>query len=386
MARNKRSSNARALQNHRREIRACLANINESNSNPQRNCPLFSKLPVEIRLKIFELALSEHEDSSIPIETNNLFYRPRYFFKTRIFTDLLRTCRMIYAEASHIPMTSATHTLSDRGTFPGRVPNFNSWTAKNLSELGNLQLFGRLETWMEKLQSLRPLEPKVITITTRFIDWDEGFNPVEFCVPNEWKRQLWSVISHHTALSENIPDPTRPTGALLIEGTGRLQEVRIEFEAHVSQEQQLRDFAAVVIQRELDKTVDSCTLSISVSRGGVKPNLTLDPNQVTIEKWKSTHKTFSMHESWDIVRWITGSYIVVTFVFTECCHCADCEPGSRQQICKRRLKRAMAAENAIVDITPRSWYVESLDMKAKNKSRMGCWDSTAMAYSGEQSQ
>jgi hypothetical protein len=351
MTRNKRSSNARALQNRRREIRAYLANINESNSNPQRNCPLFSKLPTEVRLKIFDLALSEHEDAPLPMDMGSFFYRPRYFFKTRIFTDLLRTCRRIYAEASHIPMTSATHTLCAQGPFPGRHPNFASWTAKNFSELGNLQLFGRLEIWTEKLQSLPPLDPRVMTFTTRFEDWNVGFDSQASCVPGEWKRQLWSVITHRTALTENIP------GALLVKGTGRLQEVRIEFEAHVSQEQQLRDFAAGVIERELNKTADSCALSISVCRGsGIKPILTLDPNRVTIEKWSSAFETFLMKGSSDVVSWLFGQYVVLTFVFTECCHCADCEPGSGQQMCKRRLKRATSAENAIVDITSRSWY------------------------------
>jgi hypothetical protein len=351
MTRNKRSSNARALQNRRREIRAYLANINESNSNPQRNCPLFNKLPAEVRLKIFDLALSEHEDTSLPMGKGSYFYRPRYFFGTRIFTDLLRTCRRIYAEASHIPMTSATHTLSAHGPFPGRFPNFTSWTAKNFSELGNLQLFGRPETWTEKLQSLPPLDPKVMKITTRFEDWNVGFDSEFPCVPEEWKRQLWSVTTHRTALKENIP------GALLVKGTGRLQEVWIEFEAHANQEQQLRDFAAGVIERELNKMADSCALSISVCRGsGMKPILTLDPNRVTIEKWSSPIETFMMKTSPNLGPWLFGPYVVLTFVFTECCHCADCEPGSGQQMCKRRLKRATSAENAIVDITTRSWY------------------------------
>ena len=382
MARNKRSSNARALQNRRREIRACLANIDESNSNPQRNCPLFSKLPPEIRLKIFYLALSEHEDSSLPMKTDSLFYRPRYFFKTRIFTDLLRTCRLIYAEANHIPMTSATHTIYLGEVLPERVPNFNSWTAKNLSELGNLQLFGRPEIWMERLRDLPPLDPKVITITTRFVDWDVGFDLLRSCVPSEWKRQLWSVITHRTALAENIPNPSRPIGSLPIKGTGRLQEVRIEFEAHISQEQELRNFAAAVIQQELDKTVDSCTLSVSVSqRGGTKPNLTLDPNRITIEKWNSSYKISSVDISSGDVSLILGRFVVVTFLFTECCHCVDCEPGSRQQVCKRRLKRVTTAENAIVDITPRSWYVEAEDM-----SRDGCWDRTVGGICRQQGQ
>lgn len=250
-------------------------------------------------------------------------------------------------------MTSATHTLSAREPFPGRVPNFTSWTAKNFSELSNLQLFGRPEIWSEHLQRFPLLDPRVMTITTRFIDWDIGFDPQASCVPEEWKRQLCSVITHRTALTENTP------GALLVKGTGRLQEVRIEFEVHVSQEQQLRDFAAEVIEQELNKTVDSCTLSISVCRGPCpKPILTLDPNRVTIEKWNSPWETFVMKGSSNDIGLIFGHYVVLTFVFTECCHCTDCEPGSEQQTCKRRLKRATSAENAIVDITSRSWYAE----------------------------
>jgi len=283
-------------------------------------------------------------------------------------------------------MTSATHTLSATGSevFPGRLPNFSSWTAKNFSELGNLQLFGTPEISTKKLRSLPPLDPRVITITTRFVDWN--VEPVSH-VPKEWKRQLWSIITHRTALTENIPDPKQPTSALPIKGTGRLQEVRIEFEARVSQEQQLRDFAASIIVRELNKTVGSCALSISVCReGGMKPILTLDPNRVTVEKWNSPFKTFVMEGSSIVLRWVFGRYIVLTFVFTECCHCADCEPGSRDQMCKRRLKRATAAENAIVDITSRSWYAEHGEMEAKNGSEENCLDWTAEEFGGRQGQ
>ena len=361
MARNKRYSNARALQNRRREIRANLANINESNSNPQPDCPLFAKLPAEIRLKVFELALSEHEDLSRPIMTDNFFYRPRYFFKTRIFTDLLRTCRRIYAEASNIPMISATHTLSACDTFPGRNPNFISWTAKNFSEFSYLQLFGKLESWAERLQRIAPPDPKVLTITTRFVDWDLEAGGLVTCLPEEWIRQLWSFTTHCTVSAEN---------ALPIKGTGKLQEVRIEFEAHLRQEQQLRDFAAMIINRELNKTVGVYTLSVSVRQeGGVKPNFTLDPNRVTLEKWTSPFKPFVRDTSSKAVRQISGHYVVVTFVFTECCHCDDCEPGSGQQICKRRLKRATSAEDAITDITPRSWYAEYGQNGSEEQSR-----------------
>jgi hypothetical protein len=73
--------------------------------NPQISCPLFNRIPPEIRHQIFTLALSSFPDPTPTTQysTKTYYTRPSYFAPYKSDTRLLRTCRAIYAEAWHLP-------------------------------------------------------------------------------------------------------------------------------------------------------------------------------------------------------------------------------------------------------------------------------------------
>lgn len=73
-----------------------LRHLNPINCKPQSRCPLFTKIPPEIRNLIFSLVL-EPQDRT-PIDNEQYYYRPDYSCTRFIDTTLLRVCRRIYLE------------------------------------------------------------------------------------------------------------------------------------------------------------------------------------------------------------------------------------------------------------------------------------------------
>ncbi|KAF2147417.1 uncharacterized protein K452DRAFT_282416 [Aplosporella prunicola CBS 121167] len=161
-----------------REIRRGLNAINPSNiANLQRQSPLWSKLPAEIRNEIFRLAVSQHPDHTRPYEENSYHYRPGYTHAPRVCIDLLLTCRLAYWETSPIPLRSATITVwHGRGPRPPYAWPFAALTAKNAEGLTHVHLFTQL-FWLENTESLSgytrlpTFRPKKLTITIRHSDW-----------------------------------------------------------------------------------------------------------------------------------------------------------------------------------------------------------------------
>ena len=94
-----------------------MAPIDTSNTNliadpvdtnvvhPQQQCPLFGRIPGEIRDHIFDLALTAYSGKQEPFEKNAYYYRPGFrYADQRLDTALLLTCRRIYREAFHVPL------------------------------------------------------------------------------------------------------------------------------------------------------------------------------------------------------------------------------------------------------------------------------------------
>lgn len=94
-----------------RELRRSIAAITPENSQVQRQSPLFSVLPAELRFLIFQNALSQQFDLDRPIDIHSIspLYRPGHTHRTSVDISLLLTCRLIYYEAHAIPLRSATH-------------------------------------------------------------------------------------------------------------------------------------------------------------------------------------------------------------------------------------------------------------------------------------
>jgi hypothetical protein len=110
----------------RRHRSQCFAkNITPSSIDPQKDCPLFTVLPPELRTQVFVYMLSESDDTTKPYPRDSYYFRPEFEYAPRIDTALLETCRRIYMETYLLPVSLATHCFwggPDRGP-PNHRPN-----------------------------------------------------------------------------------------------------------------------------------------------------------------------------------------------------------------------------------------------------------------------
>jgi hypothetical protein len=159
MGRHSKNSNALVA----RCVRQKLARIDPSNSNAQRQSPLFSKIPPEIRNQIFKLSLSQ--DLSSITST---------FLGTRapgIHTALLSTCRLIYYETNSIPMRSAAIFCGD-GFGERAITWFSQLTRKNVAEMNHVYGYmGYGYLLLERVVNLPQFRPKHVTFSIPQPSW-----------------------------------------------------------------------------------------------------------------------------------------------------------------------------------------------------------------------
>ena len=73
-------------------IPSSAAPIDTSNANPQEGCPLFSRIPAELRNDIFNLALTAYPGKQVPCKKSVDRCRPGFLYAdVRIDTALLRS-------------------------------------------------------------------------------------------------------------------------------------------------------------------------------------------------------------------------------------------------------------------------------------------------------
>lgn len=78
--------------------------LDDPNSvNHQLDCPLFSKLPAELREIIWDYALTGYEDLDALYPLDRSYARPGQAAPLRIDLDLLLTCRAVYLETFLVP-------------------------------------------------------------------------------------------------------------------------------------------------------------------------------------------------------------------------------------------------------------------------------------------
>ena len=153
---------------------------------PQKESPLFSSFPGEIRDLIFRYALSDYEDMSELFDENTCYRRPGYFGPHYSDTSLLRTCQRIYREAWFLPWTTREHTMFL--TAPGRCP-VRTTSEKQMrpilnlinavhgkTEINHIRVFPqlyRLEPGddLQRINDLAHFYPRRFTITIRHTDW-----------------------------------------------------------------------------------------------------------------------------------------------------------------------------------------------------------------------
>jgi hypothetical protein len=151
----------------------------------QVSCPLFTRIPGELRTRIFEFALTEYDDLRHPYDENTFYYRPGYHYRQRIDTALLRTCRLIYLEAHLIPIAINEHTFWCFRGPPHRLLDarpqiyFPGMTPEQRIAAEHIHFFTQ-QYWLEGTWAGSPwatvtqipeMHPRKLTITIRHTDW-----------------------------------------------------------------------------------------------------------------------------------------------------------------------------------------------------------------------
>ncbi|KAF2476011.1 uncharacterized protein BDR25DRAFT_339902 [Lindgomyces ingoldianus] len=94
---------------HGRHVEPLAFALKDMPTMPQEECPLFSKLPTEVRQMVYDYALTDC--TSHPLDGDNP-YRQDLFYNSQKITirrpdiavNLLQTCRAIYLEAYRLPL------------------------------------------------------------------------------------------------------------------------------------------------------------------------------------------------------------------------------------------------------------------------------------------
>ncbi|KAI1423332.1 hypothetical protein F5Y12DRAFT_546507 [Xylaria sp. FL1777] len=112
-----------------------------SSVDQQLACPLFAKLPAELRELIWDYALTSYEDCDALYPLDKPYARPGQAAPMRIALDLLLTCRAVYLEAFLVPFQINPMVVFDG--HPDVVPPDNPLQCTP----SNLRLCRKLRPW-----------------------------------------------------------------------------------------------------------------------------------------------------------------------------------------------------------------------------------------------
>ncbi|KAI1152396.1 hypothetical protein F4825DRAFT_461849 [Nemania diffusa] len=112
-----------------------------SSVNQQLDCPLFAKLPAELRELIWDYALTAYEDLDALYPLDKPYARPGQAAPLRVAVDLLLTCRAVYLEAFLVPFHVNPMVVFDG--HPDVVPPGNPLQCTP----SNLRLCRKLRPW-----------------------------------------------------------------------------------------------------------------------------------------------------------------------------------------------------------------------------------------------
>ena len=158
-------------------LTSSAAPINTSNANPQKECPLFGRIPGELRNEIFNLALTAYPGKQVPYDKRAWHCRPGFrYADVRIDTALLRTCRRVYGEARLVLQQNYVHVqwCGNLDFEPHTtIPRYNPEVIKAVHPwLTSLHLFTS-QYWLECESLVVCRHPRIrnLKITIRHCDW-----------------------------------------------------------------------------------------------------------------------------------------------------------------------------------------------------------------------
>ena len=157
-------------------------------TSAQEDCPLFSRIPGEIRDRIFQYAVTEHAFRKQEYEKNAHYYRPGFrFADQKIDTTLLLTCRRIHQETRHLPSRNYVQVewcfRAPPNTDRQRRISVFARNSPNMEDLKSLHLFTQqfwLERWGDSADTIAKKMPNLhyLKITLRHGDWWHWENSV----------------------------------------------------------------------------------------------------------------------------------------------------------------------------------------------------------------
>jgi hypothetical protein len=125
--------------------------------NDQHDSPLFRAIPPELRNTIFRYAChgAPLKDEAYPHDA--YYYRPGYEYPQRIYTDLLRTCRLVYLETRLLPVKVNEHVFwcerAPPGPYKSQPASYfqteNRFTEEQLDAIQDVHIFAQL-WWLEQ--------------------------------------------------------------------------------------------------------------------------------------------------------------------------------------------------------------------------------------------
>lgn len=146
--------------------------------NLQTACALFTAIPPEIRNYIFRLALSPSDDIDEPYSGHSFYYRPGYQYAQVSHTELLRTCRLVYAETRLLPWSFKEHVFwchrgpKDSLNSPERY--FKALTDEQIANVRDVHIFAQ-SWWLEgnfpAMCLHTPMRMRSLKVTIRNSDW-----------------------------------------------------------------------------------------------------------------------------------------------------------------------------------------------------------------------
>ncbi|KAI9802305.1 MAG: hypothetical protein M1833_001811 [Piccolia ochrophora] len=181
----------------------------------QAECPLFTRIPGEIRNLIFHFALLSDDDKTRPYPATEYYCRPGYRYHQRIHTDLLSTCRLIYLEAHTLPLAVNEHVMwRYRGPedHPENDWSFfeNRFTSAQLAQIKRLHCFTQQFWLQDEDWALRaPVLPNLthLKVTLRHTDWWnwESGNELELTRDQIFRDQVSPTDAHSASPEDESP-------------------------------------------------------------------------------------------------------------------------------------------------------------------------------------
>ncbi|TFB01747.1 hypothetical protein CCMA1212_006184 [Trichoderma ghanense] len=181
----------------------------------QKDSPLFSLLPPEVRSKIFALAVAEYEDvdNPYPIDAS---WRPSHCAPRKICLNLLLTCRAVYLEACFLPFESIEQSVwlnrahSHPMLWAQAMQKINKLLATLEQQLGHakgeigcLHVYATVEAVEQGIllkQVLRSpgLHPRQLVLTISHDDWPDWNWDAPLRFEADWIKRISGAISSST--------------------------------------------------------------------------------------------------------------------------------------------------------------------------------------------